>query len=33
LLLLTLWWNLSAKKWFKGPIRNIDPEVAEVYDT
>jgi hypothetical protein len=32
LLLLTLWWNVSAKKWFHGPIRNIDPAVAELYD-
>lgn len=32
LLLLTLWWNVSAKKWFHGPIQNIDPAVAELYD-
>jgi amino acid transporter len=32
LLLLTIWWNVSAKNWFKGPIRNIDPEVAELLD-
>jgi amino acid transporter len=32
LLLLTIWWQTSAKKWFKGPIRNIDPTVAELYD-
>jgi hypothetical protein len=32
LLLLTIWWQVSAKKWFKGPIRNIDPEVVEVYE-
>jgi amino acid transporter len=32
LLLLTLWWNVSAKKWFHGPIKNIDPAVAELYD-
>jgi amino acid transporter len=25
LLLITVWWELSAKKWFKGPIRTIDP--------
>ncbi|WP_310527157.1 amino acid permease, partial [Nocardioides sp.] len=24
LLLLTIWWEVSAKKWFKGPIRNVD---------
>ena len=23
-LLVTIWWNVSAKNWFKGPIRNID---------
>jgi amino acid transporter len=33
LLLLTLWWHASAKKWFTGPIQNIDPTVAEVYDS
>jgi hypothetical protein len=32
LILLTIWWNVSAKHWFKGPIANIDPAVAEVYD-
>jgi amino acid transporter len=32
LVLLTIWWNASAKHWFKGPIRNIDPEVAELLD-
>jgi amino acid transporter len=32
LLLLTLWWQASAKKWFTGPIQNIDPTVAEVYE-
>jgi amino acid transporter len=24
-LLITVWWQLSAKHWFKGPIRTIDP--------
>jgi amino acid transporter len=32
LLLLTIWWQVSAKKWFTGPIQNIDPTVAEVYE-
>ncbi|HET9421023.1 MAG TPA: amino acid permease [Nocardioides sp.] len=32
LLLLTLWWNVSAKKWFTGPIHNIDPGVVEAFD-
>ncbi|MET1039307.1 MAG: amino acid permease [Aeromicrobium sp.] len=31
-LLLAIWWNVSAKKWFTGPIHNIDPAVVEVYD-
>jgi amino acid transporter len=25
LLAITIWWQFSAKKWFKGPIRTIDP--------
>jgi amino acid transporter len=32
LLLLTIWWNVSAKQWFKGPIHNIDPVVAELLE-
>ena len=28
LLGITVWWEVSAKNWFKGPIRTIDP--AEV---
>jgi hypothetical protein len=32
LLGITIWWQVSARHWFKGPIRNIDPEVAEVLD-
>ena len=32
LILLTIWWHASAKKWFHGPIQNIDPTVAEVYE-
>ncbi|MGH3457782.1 amino acid permease [Aeromicrobium sp.] len=31
-LLLAIWWNVSAKKWFHGPIHNIDPAVAELLD-
>jgi amino acid transporter len=28
LLLITVWWQMSAKNWFKGPIRTVDaPEV------
>jgi amino acid transporter len=32
LLAITIWWNVSAKHWFKGPIRNIDPAVAELIE-
>jgi hypothetical protein len=28
LLLLTLWWQVSAKKWFTGPVRTIDTSLA-----
>jgi amino acid transporter len=31
-LLLAIWWNTTAKHWFKGPISNIDPAVAELLD-
>jgi hypothetical protein len=27
LLLVGLWWVLSARKWFTGPIRNVDEAV------
>jgi amino acid transporter len=30
LLGITIWWELSAKKWFKGPIRQVDDPVAKV---
>jgi amino acid transporter len=26
---IAAWWHLSAKRWFKGPIRNIDEEIAD----
>ncbi|HEX4849701.1 MAG TPA: amino acid permease [Puia sp.] len=29
ILLLWIWWNLSVKKWFKGPIRTVNEEVSE----
>ncbi|MGZ8725610.1 MAG: amino acid permease [Aeromicrobium sp.] len=32
LILLTLWWHLSAKKWFKGPKHTIDEAVIEAFD-
>ena len=28
LLAITIWWELSAKNWFKGPIRTIDTPEA-----
>jgi hypothetical protein len=28
LLLLTIWWQVSARRWFKGPIRTVDEELA-----
>ena len=31
LLVLTIWWQVSARHWFTGPKHNIDPEVAELY--
>ena len=27
---ITIWWQVSAKHWFKGPIHTIDPTVVEV---
>jgi amino acid transporter len=29
---VALWWMASARKWFKGPIRNIDEEIADPMD-
>jgi amino acid transporter len=26
---VAIWWMMSARKWFKGPIRNIDEEIAD----
>ena len=31
LILLTLWWHLSAKKWFTGPKHTIDTAVTEAF--
>ncbi|WP_109509444.1 amino acid permease [Nocardioides speluncae] len=31
LLLLTIWWNVSAKHWFTGPKQTIDPAVVEAF--
>jgi amino acid transporter len=33
LLLLTIWWETSAKNWFTGPKHTIDPAVVEVFET
>jgi amino acid transporter len=32
LLLLVIWWETSAKKWFTGPKHTIDTAVVEVFD-
>ena len=32
LLLLIIWWQTSARHWFKGPIHTIDPLVVETFD-
>lgn len=32
LLLLTVWWNVSAKKWFTGPKHTIDRAVIDAFD-
>jgi amino acid transporter len=33
LILLTVWWNVSAKKWFTGPKHTIDEAVVEAFDS
>ena len=32
LLLLTIWWQASAKNWFTGPKHTIDEAVVEAFD-
>jgi amino acid transporter len=32
LVILTIWWNVSAKHWFKGPKHTIDEAVVEAFD-
>lgn len=32
LIFLTLWWHVSAKKWFTGPKHTIDEAVIEAFD-
>ncbi len=31
LILLEVWWETSAKRWFKGPKHTIDPAVVETF--
>ena len=32
LVLLTIWWNVSAKHWFTGPKHTIDEAVVEAFE-
>ncbi len=32
LIVLTIWWNASAKHWFTGPKHTIDQAVVEAFD-
>jgi amino acid transporter len=32
ILLVTIWWHASAKKWFTGPKHTIDPDVVEAFE-
>ena len=32
LLLLTIWWKVSAKNWFTGPKHTIDQAVVDAFD-
>jgi amino acid transporter len=32
LIVLAIWWNVSAKKWFKGPKHTIDEAVLEAFE-
>jgi amino acid transporter len=32
LLVLAIWWHLSAKKWFTGPRHTIDPDVVQAFE-
>ena len=32
LIILAIWWNVSAKKWFTGPKHTIDETVLEAFD-
>jgi hypothetical protein len=33
LLLITIWWEVSAKKWFTGPKHTIDPAVVQAFES
>ena len=32
LLVLTVWWKVSAKHWFTGPKHTIDEDVIQAFD-
>jgi len=32
LIILTIWWNVSAKNWFTGPKHTIDEEVLKAFE-
>jgi amino acid transporter len=32
LIVLAIWWNVSAKKWFTGPKHTIDTDVVKAFD-
>lgn len=32
LIVLTLWWFISARKWFTGPKNTFDPDVVQAFD-
>jgi amino acid transporter len=32
LVLLWIWWSVSAKNWFKGPVKTIDEDVVAAFD-
>jgi hypothetical protein len=32
LLVLAIWWNVSAKKWFTGPKMTIDKAVTDAFN-
>jgi amino acid transporter len=32
ILAVTIWWHVSAKKWFTGPKHTIDPDVVAAFD-